>query len=255
MKRLFGFTLAETLIVMGIIGVVAALTLPNLNSATGDKEKVAKLQKIYSNLQDAFSRAESVYGPLDEWCANISNNDTACITKVMTRVSDFLKVSKDCGYSGDTNETGNGCFIVSGNEGFVISAGYTLILADGASIKVERGLGTCHNIALSSITSDVPEKCVLCEIDVDIDGPNKGSNMPGKDIFSFYITKQGIVAAGSENELTDATLKTNCFSKGGQSPRCTAWILKSGNMDYLKADSNGKCPNNIQLSWSNTSCK
>jgi len=31
MKNL-AFTLAETLIVMGIIGVVAALTLPNLNS-------------------------------------------------------------------------------------------------------------------------------------------------------------------------------------------------------------------------------
>ena len=44
------FTLAETLIVMGIIGVVAALTLPNLNSSTGDKEKVVKVKKIYQNL-------------------------------------------------------------------------------------------------------------------------------------------------------------------------------------------------------------
>ena len=37
MKQKFGFTLAEVLIVIGIIGVVAALTLPNLNHATGDK--------------------------------------------------------------------------------------------------------------------------------------------------------------------------------------------------------------------------
>lgn len=44
-KRFFAFTLAETLIVMGIIGVVAALTIPNLNSSTADKEKVAKLKK------------------------------------------------------------------------------------------------------------------------------------------------------------------------------------------------------------------
>ena len=35
------FTLAETLVVMGIIGVVAALTIPNLNQSTGDREKVA----------------------------------------------------------------------------------------------------------------------------------------------------------------------------------------------------------------------
>ena len=39
------FTLAETLIVIGVIGIVSALTLPNLNSSTGDKEKVDKVQK------------------------------------------------------------------------------------------------------------------------------------------------------------------------------------------------------------------
>lgn len=61
------FTLAETLIVMGIIGVVAALTIPNLNSSTADKEKVAKLNKIYSNLNDAVGRAQAVYGPVEEW--------------------------------------------------------------------------------------------------------------------------------------------------------------------------------------------
>ena len=55
---------------MGIIGVVAALTLPNLNSSTGDKEKVAKVKKIYSNLEDAYGRATAVYGPFDEWFKN-----------------------------------------------------------------------------------------------------------------------------------------------------------------------------------------
>lgn len=50
-KRFFAFTLAETLIVMGIIGVVAALTIPNLNSSTADKEKVAKLKKYIQTLK------------------------------------------------------------------------------------------------------------------------------------------------------------------------------------------------------------
>ena len=35
-KKTLAFTLAETLIVMGVIGVVAALTLPNLNSSTNN---------------------------------------------------------------------------------------------------------------------------------------------------------------------------------------------------------------------------
>ena len=66
-NKAFAFTLAETLIVMGIIGVVAALTIPNLNSSTGDREKVAKVKKIYSNLNDAIGRAQAVYGPVEEW--------------------------------------------------------------------------------------------------------------------------------------------------------------------------------------------
>ena len=49
MKKFLAFTLAETLIVMGIIGIVSALTLPNLNSSTGEKEKVAKVKKIYQS--------------------------------------------------------------------------------------------------------------------------------------------------------------------------------------------------------------
>lgn len=45
MKKLLAFTLAETLIVMGIIGVIAALTIPNLNQSTGNREKIAKVKK------------------------------------------------------------------------------------------------------------------------------------------------------------------------------------------------------------------
>ena len=67
----FAFTLAETLVVMGIIGVVAALTIPNLNQSTGDREKVTKLKKVYANLTDTFGRATAVYGPIDEWFINM----------------------------------------------------------------------------------------------------------------------------------------------------------------------------------------
>ncbi len=64
-RKAFAFTLAETLIVMGIIGVVAALTIPNLNSSTANKEKVAKVKKVYQNLTDAYGRMNAVYGRID----------------------------------------------------------------------------------------------------------------------------------------------------------------------------------------------
>ena len=51
LKKVVAFTLAETLIVMGIIGIISALTLPNLNSSTGEKEKLAKVKKLYQNFK------------------------------------------------------------------------------------------------------------------------------------------------------------------------------------------------------------
>lgn len=44
-NRKTAFTLAEVLITLGIIGVVAALTLPSLIQSYREKETVAKLKK------------------------------------------------------------------------------------------------------------------------------------------------------------------------------------------------------------------
>ena len=74
-QKTIAFTLAETLIVMGVIGIVSALTLPNLNASTGEKEKIAKVKKIYQNLDDAIGRAVAVYGPMDEWFINDTTSE------------------------------------------------------------------------------------------------------------------------------------------------------------------------------------
>ncbi len=161
------FTLAETLIVMGVIGVVAALTLPNLNQSTNNKEKVAKLQKIYSNLQDAFGRAEAVYGPYDEWFTNDTTN-TARTKRTSERILEFMKISKQC-------TTVSACkLILDGKEtsgGLDTSGEYGGILADGTSIRF--------------YTSSSPS--LSTTITVDIDGINKGPNFRCKDIFYFSL--------------------------------------------------------------------
>ena len=58
------FTLAEILIVIGVIGIVAAMTIPNLILSVEDKETVARVKKIYSNLSDAYGRSVAKYGPI-----------------------------------------------------------------------------------------------------------------------------------------------------------------------------------------------
>ena len=131
-SRKSAFTLAETLIVMGIIGVVAALTLPNLNSSTGDKEKVAKLQKIYSNLNDAFARAQAVYGPFDEW--GIGYNSVADGKKFGERLTEFMKISKNCAmdYDGGCKTNDDYPHEFNGRNASGGEDGYSFILADGA---------------------------------------------------------------------------------------------------------------------------
>jgi len=206
---------------MGIIGVVAALTLPNLNSSTGDKEKVAKLQKIYSNLEDAFGRATAVYGPIENWCT--SSDITVCTSRFKDRLSDFLKVSKDCNGIGS-------CFFSDENY----PPYYAIILADGSSLNfsVERNES---NYASASVTNDVPEKHLYGYIFVDIDGAKKGKNDMGYDIFQFLVTSQGIIPSGSENYIDQFN------PNGGADYLATDWIIRTGNMDYLKIK-NGKCP-------------
>ena len=47
------FTLAEILITLGIIGLVAALTLPSVIANYQKKQTVVKLKKVYTTLSQA----------------------------------------------------------------------------------------------------------------------------------------------------------------------------------------------------------
>ena len=61
------FTLAEVLITLGIIGIVAAMTLPTLIQANKNAEVEAKLKKVYSVMNQAILRAEIDNGPKEYW--------------------------------------------------------------------------------------------------------------------------------------------------------------------------------------------
>ena len=236
--KAFAFTLAETLIVMGIIGVVAALTIPNLNSSTADKEKVAKLKKVYSNLQDAFGRAEAVYGPFDEWFQADTTNSTRS-SRFSERMLEFMKTSRNCGHAVNAAcmKTGN----FTGALGDTISSTAAPVSADNVSAILADGT--------SIVFSKSTQGNMLGTIYVDIDGPNKGLFRHGVDLFRFYVSPdRGIYYSDSTDLCSSST--------PGDDDSCENWVLSNGNLDYLKADSSGKCPNGKILNWTtNTSCK
>ena len=61
------FTLAEVLITLGIIGVVAAMTLPALLVKTKTSEYSARLKKFYSTMNQAIKMSELDNGPCEYW--------------------------------------------------------------------------------------------------------------------------------------------------------------------------------------------
>ena len=208
---------------MGIIGVVAALTLPNMNSSTGDKEKVAKVKKIHQNIEDARGRAEAVYGPEENWYINDGVDFGKMAKRRAERITEFMKISKDCG----TNCT-HGCF--SSWNG-----GYCYRLADGTSI----GFDAAFDGFL-----------------FDIDGP-KGANKWGQDLFGYNIHYSNWLLAPDYYHSAYDKWNGNwsdCFNSG----LCLKWVIDYGNMDYLKADSSGKCKSNTSIvldGVSNITCK
>lgn len=90
------FTLAEVLITLGIIGIVAAMTIPTLLTNIREKQTVSKLKQTYSMLSQAFKLVEDNGGVLGDLAENdnISSKDRAA--KFMDLLRPHLKILVDC---------------------------------------------------------------------------------------------------------------------------------------------------------------
>lgn len=70
-----GFTLAEVLITLGIIGIVAAMILPALIQDHRNKVVETRLQKFYTTFNQAIQLAEAEYGDRKYWYIDASGVD------------------------------------------------------------------------------------------------------------------------------------------------------------------------------------
>ena len=61
-----GFTMAEVLITLGIIAIVAAMTLPSLVQNYQEKVTVNRLKKVYSTLSQLYLLVSEIDGPPDQ---------------------------------------------------------------------------------------------------------------------------------------------------------------------------------------------
>ncbi len=94
----FAFTLAETLITLTIIGVIAALTVPNLINNYKKQQVETGIKTAYSILSNAVKMTEAQYGSINELITLNENQITTYGTKE-TFADAFLpnlKLSNNC---------------------------------------------------------------------------------------------------------------------------------------------------------------
>lgn len=231
------FTLAEVLVTLGVIGVIAAMTLPNLIADKKEKETAARLKKVYSTLSQAHISLSNKYGTPDEWGINSD-------TEIYNKFKEELTVVKEC--SNDNNCYKNKYKYLSKDAAQQYSFNHPIILNDGTAIAFYPLSYDCSNSR--GTTKQLENACA--EVFIDINGSQK-PNIFGEDAFGFYMTKFGFYPMGSEQSKNQwLSFETHCSKSKNVSYNgygCTAWVLYNENMDYLHCD---------DLSWDRkTSCK
>lgn len=241
-----GFTLAEVLITLGVIGVVAALTIPTLSQNATDREIVSRTKKVYATLVNAYKLAEQENGTPDKW-GMTGANDTSDEILINT-LKPYLQVSIDCSVTGT-----KGCYkanqmykyLNGGNMSVLDDGGKSLLLADGTSMSAGCIWSRCVSGSMGSTTA---LKNVCGVIRADVNG-FKGPNIQGKDFFQFWLTKYGVIPMGSQAE-TGSPFIGYCLNSSGTfntGQSCVAWVLYNENLDYMK------CPVSLKNGWNGPS--
>ena len=172
-NRKIAFTLAEVLITLGIIGVVAAMTMPSLIANYQKQKTVNQLKKAYTTLAQAVKLSELENDVVENWDYTLLPEEF-----FNSYLSQFLTVST----SNVTNSNleykylnGTTC-----SEDLCTQTSYIAHLADGSSLIISR-----HQWLSSGRV-----------VSIDING-DKRPNVIGKDFFSFAVTKEnGLVPFG-----------------------------------------------------------
>jgi len=174
--RRAAFTLAEILITLAIIGVVAALTMPTLISNYKKQATVTALQKSFSTFAQAIQMAEVEHGPANTWGLDWTDDDRLAGEKVVLEyLKPYLKISKICLPTSD--ECWTPAVSSAGEAGFLTNADprASFLMENGQAVQFWIGGPLGSNLAHH------------IQIWVDIDGPYKGDSMMGKDVFGFFM--------------------------------------------------------------------
>ena len=241
-----GFTMAEVLLTLVIIGVVAVLVMPSLIQRYQEKITITKVKKAYSLLNQAYQMAVIDHGTYDQWGfldpsydeeGNVTDEFKNSYASVWDVLEPYLKVVSRCNFKKDK------CPDMFGEKYEI----YTLSnqLKASVSNSVEAGLLLSDGILLTGGSTGSKDcnadwgnsnilKSVCADFSVKI-GPKKSAYRIGQNAFYFYITKNGIYPIGTpeDTHLPFASYCNMNSNKSSNGYACSSWVIVNGNMDYL----------------------
>ncbi len=183
----FGFTLAEVLITLGIIGVVAAMTMPTLIQNYQKEVTVTSLKKMYSTLTQAAQMYQAQNGiTYEEFDTSLDGKSF-----MAKYFAPYLHVIKECNGFLDCYE--DYPLAIDRNKQYKF-INYIVVLADGSYLGVLA----------------IPSGVLFF---FDINGA-KGPNYSGRDIFSFYLINKSTIVGNEGCASTIETLESGLYPGG-----------------------------------------
>lgn len=181
MKK-YGFTLAETLITLAIIGICAAMlitTIKNINP--NEKSNIVMARKVVGNFTDATKQVV-LFNSTTRTMDKIGCSNAECVTNLYAKYLQVAKISS----TNSTQLGGNGCSPVGE-------------LIDGAMFCIQYDSGCQLNEGETvqilppeeGVTTDVIVSGACAMIHYDVNGTEK-PNIVGKDRFVIPVRKSGV---------------------------------------------------------------
>lgn len=222
MKKNRAFTLAEVLITLEIIGVVAAMTIPNLLTKMDRDRKIATVRKAQSILNQAIKLSTIDNEDYEAWDTALPPREY--LDKYYTpymKVIAYCDTYSKCNYkSAAPWSRYNGSNSYTGFNAYSRIPIFTL---DGILYSISQSGGGNDQEDTDSVydMNYIGSNGVF----IDVNGPNK-PNRFGNDVFMLVRNKDGSVMPLGYN-LPDSKINQDC-SKNGKCLYCAEKLRRNG---------------------------